>query len=37
MRTYRDGQGYWNLIDARGVLVRRGTFREVVDALRGLW
>ena len=29
--------GGWNLIDCRGCLVRRGTFDEIVEAMKGMW
>ena len=36
MRTVRIGN-MWNLIDSRGCLVRRGTFDEIVEAMRSMW
>lgn len=29
--------GGWNLIDARGCLVRRGTLDEIVEAMKNMW
>ena len=36
MRTVKI-DGVWNLIDARGRLVRRGTFAEIIECMRGMW
>ena len=36
MRTVRI-DGFWNLIDGRGCLVRRGTMDEIVEAMKAMW
>ena len=36
MRTVKI-DGVWNLIDGRGCLVRRGTFAEIIECMRGMW
>ena len=36
MRTSRI-DGLWNLIDASGCLIKRGTWSEVTTAMRELW
>lgn len=36
MRTVKEN-GFWNLFDGRGVLVKRGTFQEVIDAMKEMW
>lgn len=36
MKMYRD-QGMWNLVDQQGLLLCRGTLKEVKEALKLYW
>lgn len=36
MKMYRD-QGMWNLLDQQGLLICRGTYEQVQQALKMYW